>query len=303
MVMRRRVIVATMPFILAIALLIIPAVMAASFTNSIPAEVDGGSDTRSVEVSGVGTVQTISVIINFEKISDKEESPACRALGGSGYDLTGDPYNEEISFALRSPTGTTINLVYAGSGEGEGTPEPESPESVSSPAAVVGNGTYYLGDVYGGEVTVVFDDGAPSVVGGYPVNGVFRSEEPLSSFVGENADGTWTLIAGDNAGGDPLCLNSWTLVLNDNACLAPLFPVQGSVLVNGSVFGYDEAGGNIIYNADGAPLQVFNDADSGGSDEFLIIATDTVDDEEWYGLFLGGCNPVWVKAEWVARIR
>lgn len=295
----------TLLIVVAIALLIIPAVMAASFTNSTPAEIDDGTQARSVTVSGIGTVQTISVIVNFEKIDDDSE-PACSALGGAGHD-GGSPYNDEISFALTSPGGTTVNLVYAGEGGPPELPEvpefPGGPESISAPQAF-GDATYTSTDIYGGVVTVVFDDSAPSVVGGtHPISGVFRPEEPLSAFLGQNADGVWTLVAGDNTGGDPLCLNYWTLVLNDELCLAPQFPVQGSALVNGSVFGYDEAGGNIIYDSQGAPLQVFNDADGGGQDEYLIVATDTVDDEEWYGLFLGGCNPVWVKAEWVTRIR
>lgn len=162
-----------------------------TFSNTTPLEIDDDVLISSILVNPGGTILDLTVTIQFEKIDDAG-SPACTPLGGSGHD-GGDPFNPEISFVLQSPSGTQVNLVFDfDSGE-----------------------TYTADDVYSGVATVIFDDAAFAQVGGpAPASGTFRAEELLSAFDGEDAAGLWLLFAGDNAGGDPLCLYQWSLTFD-----------------------------------------------------------------------------------------
>ncbi|MFW5690892.1 MAG: hypothetical protein ACOCXZ_00210 [Chloroflexota bacterium] len=82
------------------------------------------------------------------------------------------------------------------------------------------------------------------------------------------------------------------------------YPDLGRVRVTQAVYGYGQPGRDEIRRAsDAAQLNVFRDFDGSGADEFMIIDIATVDDQEWYGLFLGACDPVYVPASAVTRIR
>ncbi|NJN55956.1 MAG: tandem-95 repeat protein, partial [Anaerolineae bacterium] len=75
--------------------------------------------------------------------------------------------------------------------------------------------TYSENSVYGGTVTITFDDNAAAQVGGpAPTSGTFRPEEPLSNYVGENPLGIWTLTVGDSLAGDPVCFYDFSLTVN-----------------------------------------------------------------------------------------
>jgi len=56
-------------------------------------------------------------------------------------------------------------------------------------------------------------------------------------------------------------------------------------------------------NADGAKISLPIDADKNGFDEYLVLAKQTVNDQLWYGIYVGGCNPVWVPANKVTVSR
>jgi len=187
--------------ILAITLSLVPSASGAprleTVKNSIPAGIDDEVKSRSVTINSQ-IVHSISVSIKFEKLSGPSFSYECLPLGGSGHDGS-SPYNNEISFRLVSPLGTSVDLVFD--------------KDTSA--------TYTSLSEYGGVVTVVFDDKAATQVGGTkPTSGTFRPEKPLNNFIGENAGGNWTLHAGDNSTGDALCLYEWSLTIDSYS--APL---------------------------------------------------------------------------------
>jgi subtilisin-like proprotein convertase family protein len=65
--------------------------------------------------------------------------------------------------------------------------------------------------------TYIFDDSASSsIVSGTLISagGTFRPEQPLSSFNGLNALGSWTLRIGDDASGDTGTFAGWSLQIN-----------------------------------------------------------------------------------------
>lgn len=67
----------------------------------------------------------------------------------------------------------------------------------------------------GDDATVTFTDGAAAMeCNGTPaLNGTFAPQEPLSTLLGENVNGTWTLQVGDTVAGDGGAVNSWSLSL------------------------------------------------------------------------------------------
>lgn len=133
----------------------------------------------------VGAVTNVSVSIVWEKKNQNNQgSCALPHLGGN-------PWNGEVSFQLRSPNGTTINLLY--------------------PSTYTNNG-------YGGVVTTVFQTGAPAITtGSIPSSGTFAPAQPLSDFNGTSPTGIWTLLPNDNSAIDPLCVQGFSVTIITNA--------------------------------------------------------------------------------------
>ena len=169
---------------------------AATFTNSTFGSVDSGSIDRTVNVAGVGTISDVRIAIDFSKCDDPNPGPAATGCTGSGFS-----FNDEIKFELISPSATTVLLVDFNT---------------------------YAGQTPGDRVVVLFDDDAASAVGGDPLlDGTFSPVGSLSDFIGENADGTWTLRVEDGAGGDPLQFYSFTLCINEQGECAGIAPPPG----------------------------------------------------------------------------
>jgi len=64
----------------------------------------------------------------------------------------------------------------------------------------------------------IFNDGCTSVVTGVaPFTGCYAPEQAMTTFVGKQLQGTWTLSVADDAGADVGTLNSWTLAM----CVSP----------------------------------------------------------------------------------
>jgi hypothetical protein len=145
--------------------------------------VDGGSSSTGFTFSGLTSlVSGVTTTINLTKCDNPIDS-ATGACLGSGFS-----FNREIVLQLQSPTGTIVTLVPSGALSGQ-TP--------------------------GDTVTWTFTDTASSVVSGnLLVSGTYLPSSPLSAFIGENGNGTWNLLFGDTAGGDPLSINSWRLTVN-----------------------------------------------------------------------------------------
>jgi hypothetical protein len=148
-------------------------------TNSTAGSFDASSGFRDF-VLGAGTVDDVNIAISFSKCDDPSNTDGGACNGG------GFTFNSEIVFRLISASGTTVNLVNAGtySGESSGT----------------------------GQQTVVFDDEAASVVGGPSVvSGTFRPVGLLAALDGESAAGTWRLFIQDTVSADPLNFFNATL--------------------------------------------------------------------------------------------
>ncbi|QNO37433.1 Ig-like domain-containing protein [Protaetiibacter sp. SSC-01] len=153
-------------------------------TDTTPAVVDMGLTPRTIAISSDGIVTDVDIVVDFAKIDDGGLG-SCEPLASGG----GAVWNEELSFALTSPTGTVVSLIAAG--------------------------TYF--DIgYGGRVQVHLDDEAPGTLSGLPATGTFRPTQPLSVFDGETAAGNWILTAADSTGGDPLCYFGARLLVDAN---------------------------------------------------------------------------------------
>ena len=139
----------------------------------------------SVAATQAGKVSKVSVSITWRK-----------KTGGTEVDCgtpstAGDPYYREVSFKIKAPSGKIITLVPNG---------------------------LYRGLVNSGTVTTVFQDSAAGIVAGYPpVSGVFAPAEALAGFIGEAANGLWTLLPNDNGSFDPLCVSGFGLTITSIA--------------------------------------------------------------------------------------
>jgi subtilisin-like proprotein convertase family protein len=178
---------------------------AATFTNNTFGSVDASSIDRTVDVAGVGTITDVRIAIDFSKCDDPNPGPAATGCTGGGFS-----FNSEIVFQLTSADGTTVDLVTANT---------------------------YDGQTPGARVLVLFDDDAATQVGGDQLlNGIFSPIGSLSDFIGEDADGTWTLRVTDTVGQDPLQFYSFTLCINEEgecAGVTQAVPAPATVLLLG----------------------------------------------------------------------
>jgi serine protease len=158
-----------------------------------------------------GVVSNIIVSISWQK-KDQGLFNSC--------DLTDQgsvPYNEEVSFKIKSPTGKIINLINPG--------------------------TFAKGTSTSGIVTTIFQEGAALIPqGSLPTSGTFGPIESLNGFLNEIPFGIWELLPADDSFGDPLCVSGFSLTITTNIInSAPNLtwwdsPVGGNVLFTGSNF-------------------------------------------------------------------
>jgi cysteine-rich repeat protein len=95
-------------------------------------------------------------------------------------------WDSDLAIKLRSPTGATGIDISSGNGSS--------------------------GDNYTN--TLFSDNCVPLITSGTaPFSSCYKPEAALSSFIGQPANGTWTLTASDSATGDQGTLNSWQLTL------------------------------------------------------------------------------------------
>lgn len=146
----------------------------------------------SVNAAGLGgLIASVKVSITWEK-KDQGDENSCGAADGGG-----KPFNEEVSFKLKSPSGTVITLI--------------------------GANTYASGTTTSGIVTTVFEEGASPILSNtLPASGTFAPNQSFSAFINEEPAGTWTLLAEDNGYIDPLCVKNFSVTLSTNSpVLAP----------------------------------------------------------------------------------
>lgn len=188
-------------------------------TNNTSASVDG--DTRStppdftatkrnVTVTGAetafgnGIIQDVDITIDFSKLSNLN-------------DLVPQPWYSEIGFALKSPTGTLVDLIPVG--------------TFLDPFDSFG----IFDNTPGFTGVIKFDDAAAAFVNagpiaGRPNAGTFKPINGLSAFNGENAQGTWELWIEDSIGANPLLFSSFTLSIQTGPAVVP---EPGSIIMGG----------------------------------------------------------------------
>lgn len=133
-----------------------------------------------------GNTTAISVSISWEK-KDQFNKNSCNEPDGGG-----SPYNDEVSFKLKSPTGKIITLIA--------------------------NGIYNAGVSSSGLVTTVFQTGANAIQqNSLPASGTFAPAESFATFLNENPSGEWTLLPEDDNGIDPLCVKGFSITITTNA--------------------------------------------------------------------------------------
>ncbi|RDB03086.1 S8 family serine peptidase [Runella aurantiaca] len=165
-------------------------------------------DDPSVNAAGLGgLITSVKVSITWEK-KDQGDENTCDAADGGG-----KPFNEEVSFKLKSPSGTVITLIAAN--------------------------TYASGTTTSGVVTTVFEDSAsPILLNSLPISGTFAPTQSFSAFINEEPAGAWTLLAEDNGFIDPLCVKNFSVTLTTNS------PAQSP-----TVTWWDSATGGVLLGA------------------------------------------------------
>ncbi|MFP9098930.1 reprolysin-like metallopeptidase [Flavobacterium sp. RHBU_24] len=109
------------------------------------------------------------------------------------------------------------------------------------------------------DATVTFTDGAAAMqCGGTPaLNGTFAPEEALSTLVGENVNGTWTLQVGDTVSGDGGAVNNWSLSL---CGIGPMLATQQPALADFADFAVwpnpNKGSFTVQFSATGSPATV-----------------------------------------------
>ncbi len=157
--------------------------------DGLGAENPGATVMAPLVVSGVGILSDVDFRFN---------GTSCNATSGSttvGLDHT---FVGDLRLQLRSPSGTTINLVDRMTNGGGGN-----------------SGNNFC--------NTVLDDEATSLVqallaANAPFTGSFKPANALSTFDGENADGTWQLLATDFFVGDIGNIRSFSLTITSTVC-------------------------------------------------------------------------------------
>jgi hypothetical protein len=175
------------------------AAITASETYNPVLQVDSGTASTPLTISGlIDSIAKVTTTINLTKCDDPI-SPTGVCEGG------GFSFNREIGLALQSPLGTVVDLIV--------------------PSTL-------FGQTPGNTVTWTFDDSAlGGISGDLLVSGTYLPTSPLSAFNGQAGNGIWTLFFTDDAGGDPLSINSWSLTVTPVPGPLPLLGV-------GAAFGY-----------------------------------------------------------------
>lgn len=150
---------------------------------------DESRGTRTLTITGGGSITDVNIRIDFAKCDDPAAQPGDATCPSPGEEFSGETF-----FYLISPSGTRVDLVYTYDFTSEGI------EQGSTKA----DGTYDLNQNVGVRIQVLFDDAAGAGVGAVMTTGSFRPEEFLAAFNSENPLGNWLLGMGDSVGGDPL---------------------------------------------------------------------------------------------------
>ena len=148
-----------------------------------------GPDPTAIFSGLTGNVVKAKVSITWKKRPGNDQNSCGTA------ETSGRPYFEELSFRVKAPDNTIINLLS------------------SSTYATGASGLPF-------SVTTVFEDGSP-VVGTTPASGTYSPAQTLAALAGKIPNGTWTLLPNDNGGGDPLCVSGFSITLSTDGATTP----------------------------------------------------------------------------------
>lgn len=166
-------------------------------TFSPVAIADASTASRTIDVTTVGTIVDLDVVVDFSQSGDWINSDG--SISGTGY-----PFPEELSLTLQSAQGTSVTLI--------------------------GTGSYSNGSA--GRYVFTFDDEAASGYASATASGTYRPSGFLSAFDAEEMMGLWTITIGDSAGADPKSLNAVSLNFTYEVVAVPL-PAGAPLLVGG----------------------------------------------------------------------
>ncbi|SOE23353.1 Serine protease, subtilisin family [Spirosomataceae bacterium TFI 002] len=152
-------------------------------------EVSGPLPTVNVSNIG-GLIDSVAVIVIWQK-KDGGNYLSCGTPDGGG-----TPFNNELSFQLKSPSGKIIDLVKVN--------------------------TYGQNAPNIGDITTVFSmNGATIAIGSSPASGNFAPAGDLSVLENDIPSGEWTLIAEDDALIDPLCVSGFGMIIKTKEPTTP----------------------------------------------------------------------------------
>ncbi len=125
-----------------------------------------------------GLIDSVEITITWQK-KDGGGANSCSTPDGG---LT--PFNEELGFQLKSPSGKIIDLVALG--------------------------TFARGTVTSGLVTQKFKMGALVISNNsLPISGIFSPKGSFSALIDDFPNGKWELLAVDDSHLDPLCVSGF----------------------------------------------------------------------------------------------
>ena len=112
---------------------------------------------------------------------------------------------------------------------------------------------------------------------------------------------SYVVVSQSGSGGD--CYGiveiryDYTGTSSETTICGQTFRIYGMAKIDMQQPGFGQPGRDEIRLPDFSLMPVLHDVDGNGYDTYLIIDIQTYEDEEWYGLFLGGCLPVYVPAD------
>jgi len=127
-----------------------------------------------------GLIDSLEVTIVWQK-KDGGSFNSCSTPDGGSI-----PFNEEVSFSVKSPSGKIVRLIATG--------------------------TFARGNTTSGIVTQTFKMlASPIPANSLPLNGTFRPIDDFSILNKDVPNGKWELLAQDNAQIDPLCVSGFSI--------------------------------------------------------------------------------------------
>jgi len=186
-----------------IAVLVAPSLSLAQDKNSGPV-IPGGSASRAAVDREVVVVMSTDVPHSMPDenpvgITSTLQGPMIPDLEDVNLIFSSLPHTciPDLHIELTSPSGTNVPVIHAYTEDGilQGFGCPEN----------------FLGTIIDDEAVTNLQDGTAPWTGSFNVNHLSVGDNPLSGFVNEDAEGTWTLFVSDLGGGDTGVVEGWGL--------------------------------------------------------------------------------------------